>query len=145
MISWIPVVVIGAMALIMAGILILCAVLVAKGIKQQKRYNSTTLPSLVVEAQEMDEDFPEEEMSAFDLDTAEDDYDDKGFESDKWFARARDIDNDDLKEIRKRRSRNAAVAEQEPSEPYSVTSDELMEGEQPEPKKKRKRSSLPEL
>lgn len=100
--DWTAVIVSGAFLLVLlVGIIVGCVLLV-RGVQDQRRYNSTTLPSL---DKEEGEEETESADPVFDLSTpVEDEYEDEGYESDKWFALSRDIDDEELEDIRRRRS-----------------------------------------
>lgn len=109
-------IVIGIFALLMVGVIAFAAVLLAKGIQRQKRYNSTALPSLQVESEQMKQE-EEEEGTVFDLSSVDDEFSDEGFESDKWFAQTHGIDEEEMEDIRRRRkSRTAQALEEQEKE-----------------------------
>lgn len=135
-------IVIGVFVLFTIGLMTVGAVLLAKAIQQQNKYNNTALPRMISDDDIVKNPEDIEASTVFDLESIEDEYDDEGFESDKWFAQTRGIDEEDLVDIRRRReqsSARSAVVEEEVDE--EEDDDFFDEEEEVVPEKKSK--SLP--
>lgn len=145
-------IVVSFFALVMVALITVGAVLLGKAIQQQNKYNNTALPRIIPDSESVDSKFDdlEEEETVFDLDSGvEDEYEDEGYESDKWFAQARGIDEEEMEDIRRRRGSVSSrqIIEEEDDEDWLDAEDEVVE-HKPKglPEQPRGRSaSLPKL